>query len=338
MTTAQNSIFYNAAIEGYIAGSLQGRALTAVNGSPPDPTAPPAIATPADPSYAALAAEAVVWAAALDAAIPPDVMGSSQPGGTIFTSAGGGVAAVPSTDATGQTQFAQLTKARLIAALSYAVFSGRYDAQPAQDFNIDSEGTPLHIDYTSLATSTALAYQAAATGIVGAPHPANANNLLLEYGISWGGLAGILAGAPTGSIPDTIFDAAFSFIGKLAITAAGTGALAIPFDATISISSSNGMPIAPTGSPSIHQQAEYAKMRLIESITLAYTETRQTASLAAQNPGADLEPAILAWATANAPVITAAYGGLVDGLDFSIASTRKNPTLYNEAYCGFVAA
>ena len=78
-------------------------------------------------------------------------------------------------------------------------------------------------------------------------------------------------------------------------------------------------------------------MRLIESITLAYLEERNTFGLAAQNPGSDLSPAIAAWATANAPVIANAYAGLLAGLDLSTTSTVNNPTLYNEAYCGFVA-
>jgi hypothetical protein len=319
--TVNNAAFYNAAIEGYVAGSLKGRALAATNTG-----IPPAIGT-GDPSYVAITTEAPLWAAALDGAIPADVTGSPQPAGTVFTSAGAGVLAVPSTDATGETQFAQLAKTRIIAAIAQAAFSGRYDAQPAADFDVD-DGTPEPISYTARATAAAALYQTLASAVTSA---ANANNLLLEYGVILGGVAAIFGGA-TSPAADSTTTEAFAFVGDLGLK---TDAL-IAFDATLSISDVNGMPLSPT--TSTIQQGQYAKLRLMESIVTAYLEGRNTFSLVAQNPGSELSPAITAWAEANAPVIANAYAGLLPGLLLAVPGSAKNPTLYNEAYCGFVAA
>ena len=327
-----NNLFYNAAIEGYVAGSLKGRTLA--GGSPIAPLVnsgtPPAIGATPDPSFAAIALAATSWAGTLDAAIPTDDSASPQPAATIPTSViTTGVAIVPSTDATGETQFAQLAKARLVALASLGVFSGRYDAQPPADFDI-IDGTPTAIDYTSRATIIAAFYQKFAASVIAG---ASANNLILSFGCAWGGFAALLSGSPESAPIDTLTEQALAFAGALA----GTVDLLIPFDATITISDVNGFPLAPTGAPSGPQQFQYAKMRLIESITLAYLEERNTFGLAAQNPGSDLSPALAAWATANAPVIANAYAGLLAGLDLSTTSTGNNPTLYNEAYCGFVA-
>ena len=327
-----NNLFYNAAIEGYVAGSLKGRTLA--GGSPIAPLVnsgtPPAIGATPDPSFAAIALAATSWAGALDAAIPTDDSEFPQPAATIPTSViTTGVAIVPSTDATGETQFAQLAKARLVALASLGVFSGRYDAQPPADFDI-IDGTPTAIDYTSRATIIAAFYQKFAASVIAG---ASANNLILSFGCAWGGFAALLSGSPESAPIDTLTEQALAFAGALA----GTVNLLIPFDATITISDVNGFPLAPTGAPSGPQQFQYAKMRLIESITLAYLEERNTFGLAAQNPGSDLSPALAAWAAANAPVIANAYAGLLAGLDLSTTSTGNNPTLYNEAYCGFVA-
>ena len=326
-----NNLFYNAAIEGYVAGSLKGRTLA--GGSPIAPLVnsgtPPAIGGTPDPSFAAIALAAERWAGTLDAAIPTDDTATPQPAATIPTSVAGGVAIVPSTDATGETQFAQLAKARLVALASLGVFSDRYDAQPPADFNI-IDGTPTAIDYTSRASLVAAFYQESATSVIAG---ASANNLILSFGCAWGGAAALLSGSPESAPIDTPTEQAFAFAGALAVAVD----LLIPFDATITISDVNGFPLAPTGAPSGPQQFQYAKMRLIESITLAYLEERNTFGLAAQNPGSELSPAITAWATANAPVIANAYAGLLAGLDLSTTSTVNNPTLYNEAYCGFVA-
>ena len=327
-----NNLFYNAAIEGYVAGSLKGRTLA--GGSPIAPLVnsgtPPAIGGTPDPSFAAIALAATSWARALDAAIPTDDSESPQPATSIPTSViTTGVAIVPSTDATGETQFAQLAKARLIAITSYGVFSGRYDAQPPADFDI-IDGEPTAISYTSRASLVAALYQEfAGTVIAGA----SGNNLILAFGCTWGGFAAILGGSPESAPVDTTTEQAFAFIGALAVATD----LLIPFDATITISDVNGFPLAPTGAPSGPQQRQYAKMRLIESITLAYLEGRNTFGLAAQNPGSKLSPAIAAWAAANAPVVANAYVGLTAGLDLSTTSAHNNPTLFNEAYCGFVA-
>jgi hypothetical protein len=311
MTAPNNAIFYNAAIEGYIAGSIKGRALTGTNTG-----TPPAIGTP-DPSYAALAAEAILWAEALDAAIPTDDVAAPQPAGTIPTGvASTGVAIVPTV---GTTQFAQIVKTKLIAALSYGAFSGRYNAQ------IDE---PTEGDYTATAAAIAAIFQEFTTAVTDS---ATANNLVLEYGVLWGGFAGIFAGAQT-PVVDTQTGESFAFVGALG----GIVDTGIPNDTTISQVS--GMPLSPSVSPSGPQQFQLAKARLIQSIALAFVEGRATTSLVAQNPGAELAPAITAWGTANAPVIINAYTALIAGLDLSTTSSHKNPTLYNEAYCGFVAA
>jgi hypothetical protein len=325
----QNNLYYDAAIEGYVAGSIKGRVLAAVNGTPPNPMAPPAIAAPADPSYAAIALEAERWAGFLDAAIPTDDTASPQPVGSIPTGViTTGVAIVPSTDATGNTQFAQLVKSRLVAIISYAVFSGRYDAQPAGDFDVD-DGTPEPIDYTVKAASVAAIYQQLALQVTSA---SAANNLLLEWGTFLGGFASVLSGPSLAPI-DSVTGPSIGFIGELGIK---VDAL-IAFDATISISDVNGMPLAPTGAPSAPQQQELAKLRLMESVVLAYLENRNPVSLAAQNTGSGLDAFIVAWATANALPIANAYTGLLAGLDLSTTSAHDNPTLYNEAYCGFVS-
>jgi hypothetical protein len=326
-----NNLFYNAAIEGYVAGSMNGRVLAGGNPIAPlvNSGTPPAIGATPDPSFAAVALAAERWAGFLDTAIQTDDGAAPQPAGTIPTGTSGtGVAIIPSTDATGETQFAQLAKARLIALASLGIFSDRYDAQPPQDFNI-IDGTPEPIDYTARATQLAAFYNEFALPVVTG---ASSNNLVLSFGCAWGGFAALLSGSPTSPPIDTATEQAFAFAGALA----GAVDLLIPFDATITISDVNGFPLAPTGTPSAPQQRELAKMRLIESVTLSYLENRNTFGLAAQNQ-MDLSDAITAFATANKQVIVNAYTGLLAGLDLSTTSTGNNPSLYNEAYCGFIA-
>jgi hypothetical protein len=330
-----NNLFYNAAIEGYVAGSMKGRVLA--GGDPIAPLVnsgtPPAIGTTPDPSFAAIALQAETWAGALDLAIPTDDGSPSQPAGTIPTgTVSTGVAIIPSTDATGETQFAQLAKARLIALASLGIFSDRYDAQPPQDFDI-VDGTPEAIVYTKRAAKLAAFYDEFALSVIAG---ASANNLILSFGCAWGGFAALLSGSPISPPIDTTTVEAFAFAGALAVAVD----LLIPFDATITINPSTpstGFPLAPTGTPSGPQQRQLAKMRLMESVTLAYLENRDTFGLSAQNQ-MDFSTAIAAFAAANKQVIVNAYTGLLAGLDLSTTSTGNNPTLYNEAYCGFVAA
>jgi hypothetical protein len=330
-----NNLFYNAAIEGYVAGSMKGRVLA--GGDPIAPLVnsgtPPAIGATPDPSFAAIALQAETWAGALDAAIPTDDSASPQPAATIPTGTiGTGVAIIPSTDATGETQFAQLAKARLIALASLGIFSDRYDAQPPQDFDI-VDGTPEAIVYTKRAAKLAAFYDEFALSVIAG---ASANNLILSFGCAWGGFAALLSGSPISPPIDTTTEEAFAFAGALAVAVD----LLIPFDSTITINPttpSTGFPLAPTGTPSGPQQRQLAKMRLMESVTLAYLENRDTFGLSAQNQ-MDLSTAIAAFAAANKQVIVNAYTGLLAGLDLSTTSTGNNPTLYNEAYCGFVAA
>src|ERR1700677_1243700 len=190
-----NNLYYNAAIEGYVAGSMKGRVLAGGNPIAPlvNSGTPPAIGTTPDPSFAAIALQAEVWAGALDLAIPTDDGSPSQPTGTIPTgTVSTGVAIIPSTDATGETQFAQLAKARLIALASLGIFSDRYDAQPPQDFDI-VDGTPEAIVYTKRATKLATFYGEFALSVITG---ASANNLILSFGCAWGGFAALLSGSP----------------------------------------------------------------------------------------------------------------------------------------------
>jgi hypothetical protein len=329
-----NNLFYNAAIEGYVAGSMKGRVLAGGNPIAPlvNSGTPPAIGTTPDPSFAALTLQAETWAGALDAAIQTDDSASPQPAATIPTGTiSTGVAIIPSTDATGETQFAQLAKARLIALASLGIFSDRTDIQlPGVDI---SEPFPVPIVYTARATKLATFYDEFALSVISG---ASANNLLLSFGCAWGGFAALLSGSPTSPPIDTTTEEAFAFAGALAVAVD----LLIPFDATITINPSTpstGFPLAPTGTPSGPQQGQLAKMRLMESVTLAYLENRDTFGLSAQNQ-MDLSDAITAFAAANKQVIVNAYTGLTTGLDLSTTSAHNNPTLYNEAYCGFVAA
>ena len=99
MTFPQNVVLYNAAITGYLAGHIKGRRLA---GGVPlaqlvNSGTPPAIGTP-DPSFAALASEAVSWATAFDALIAPDVSGTPIPSGSQYitvVTGGAGVAVAP---------------------------------------------------------------------------------------------------------------------------------------------------------------------------------------------------------------------------------------------------
>ena len=99
MTFPQNVVLYNAAITGYLAGHIKGRRLA---GGVPlaqlvNSGTPPAIGTP-DPSFAALASEAVSWATAFDALIAPDVSGTPIPSETQYitvVTGGAGVAVAP---------------------------------------------------------------------------------------------------------------------------------------------------------------------------------------------------------------------------------------------------
>ena len=99
MTFPQNVVLYNAAITGYLAGHIKGRRLA---GGVPlaqlvNSGTPPAIGTP-DPSFAALASEAVSWATAFDALIAPDVSGTPIPSESQYitvVTGGAGVAVAP---------------------------------------------------------------------------------------------------------------------------------------------------------------------------------------------------------------------------------------------------
>ena len=99
MTFPQNVVLYNAAITGYLAGHIKGRRLA---GGVPlaqlvNSGTPPAIGTP-DPSFAALASEAVSWATAFDALIAPDVSGTPIPSESQYITVvtdGAGVAVAP---------------------------------------------------------------------------------------------------------------------------------------------------------------------------------------------------------------------------------------------------
>jgi len=108
MTTANNAILFNAALNGYLAGALAGAPLTD--------------STQAD--YAGIVSSAVAWATEIDSIIPTDDGASPQPAGTqpisVVTT---GVAIAPTT---GTILEGQLAKTSLMTQLSYGVAFQRY--------------------------------------------------------------------------------------------------------------------------------------------------------------------------------------------------------------------
>jgi hypothetical protein len=315
MTTPNNAILWNASLEGYLAGQLSDRRITAVNTG-----TPPAIGTP-DPSYAALAAEGTPWATAMDAATPNDNAG--VPAGTIPISViATGVAVVPSTDATGDTEYAQVVKARTLAACALAIFETRYyaSASPA----------PLtQAEFAALTATVEAMYLEAVGGVISGKSLGTQHSFLLENAVLAGGI-GAIFGKTQNFDNDLTFDTALGYVASLAQAVDLLIANAVTIgDGAVTLNQGSGYPVAPT--TGVKQDAVLGAFRLLFSITLAYLETRPTGQLLASVPVAG------AWGTNNAApiaaVFTAAQGGLCTG-----GSTPNNPLLYNEAYCAFIAA
>jgi hypothetical protein len=308
MTAANNALLYNAALEGFVAGTVKGRWLTAVNSG-----TPPAIGTK-DPSYLALVGQAAFFAEALDAAVPTDDTASPQPAGTEAISVITTGVAIATT--TGPISFGQLSKTRLFAATALGYVEGRYYPQPTALTN-----TQL----ASLAASVALTYQQIAVPVT-QPFTSTpvTNNELLYFAAYAGIVAGCFSATP-GGVPSSQF---LLFEGYAQFLSSAIDA-AIANDATISTNASQGPAAAP--STGAIQLAQLGKTKLLYSIALAVSEQRNPLSV-----GLTTTPEYEAWAAEVAPAIIAAYKALVGGVTTG-ATAILNPLLWNEAYAGFIA-
>jgi hypothetical protein len=369
--SANNVILFNAAVTGYVGGSVRGRPL--MGGNPIGPIVnsgtPPAIGTP-DPSFAAITAGASVFASALDAAIAAAGFSAGAglhdgatgaatgyPSGTIGTA--GALGATPQqaanpgftsvediTGTTGGIQFAQFAKSRLLSALSRSAFDGRYYAQGVEIEGALS-GPPTVAEYASLASSITTLYAQAAnnvkTGLTGT------NNLLLWYGCFAGALSSFSGGQ--GGYDPTYQPTVQAFAALTSLAAAVDAGLGISYDSTISQAGGTAgvaaYPLAPVAShgaasnaQSIVEQTQLAKMRLMEAITAGYLQGRSTVSLYTQFTAS--EPSGASWAAANAPVIAKVYNTISGLTQMSAAGATatmyNNPQFYNEAYCAFITA
>jgi hypothetical protein len=308
MVAANNALLFNAALEGFVAGTVKGRWLTAINSG-----TPPATGTK-DPSYLALVGQAAFFAEALDAAVPTDDVASPQPAGTQAISVITTGVAIATT--TGPIQFGQLSKCRLFAGTALGFVEGRYYPQPS---------TLTNTQLASLAASVAATYQQIALPVV---QPVTispvSNNELLYYAAYAAAIAGTFSATP-GGIPSAQLGAVEGYIQFLA-SAIDAG---IANDATISTNASGGPAAAP--STGAIQIAQYGKTKLLYSIVLAVSEQRNPLSL-----GFTTNPEFQAWAAEVAPAIIGAYKALVGGVTVG-ATAILNPLLYNEAYAGFIA-
>jgi hypothetical protein len=311
MATPNNSLLYNAAIEGLVAGAIKGRWLTKTNTG-----TPPAIGTP-DPFYAELAIQCTALATEFDAAVANDHTGAAQPSGSqaisVVTT---GVAIVPST---GAIQYGQLVKERLFAGLSLTVLEGRpYNGLPTADF-------------AGIATALAAVYLAAATFVVQpADFLVSVNNQLLIFAAYAAVIAGQNLGADS-SLPSS--DASVSVAYALSLGTAIDALIAN--DALISASAgtgNGGAAIAPEPDSTFKTQLnQLGKVRLMYSCVLAYMESRSPGSIT----GADTAT-ITAWGVTNAPAIVGLYKAGLVNLQ-TIPVNLNNPELWNQAYCGYIA-
>jgi hypothetical protein len=317
MTAPNNSLLYNAAAEGLVAGAIKGRWLTAKNSG-----TPPAIGTP-DPSYAALAAQVTQLATEFDSKVANDHAGAAQPTGTqaisVVTT---GVAIVPST---GAIQFGELIKTRLMAGLSLSVLEGRpYTAVPSAELlNIANAVSAIYLD-------------AAAFVVQPADFLVSVNNQLLIFAAIAGALAGFNLGGNT-SFPTDNSNNVTAFIGYALALGEGIDTL-IANDASISAGAgtgNGGAAIAPEpDSNAVIQLNQSGKVRLMYSCVLAYLESRSATSITIGGAAPDAA-AITAWGATNAPAIVALYkAGLVN---LQLAPVNLfNPELWNQAYCGYI--
>jgi len=108
MTTYNNALLFNAALNGYLSGAMLGANLT-------DPTAS---------DYSNIVTQAQAWAAELDSLIPTDTAGAPQPAGSTGISVvTTGVAILPTTTPVYESQ---LQKTGLIQSLSMGIAFQRY--------------------------------------------------------------------------------------------------------------------------------------------------------------------------------------------------------------------
>jgi hypothetical protein len=333
--TVNNSLLYNAAICGYLAGHISERFLTKVLAS--------------DASYVALANEAVQWAKALDGEIGPDTVVSAPlgdlPAGTVAITAGSAQAIISATGGTsgsttqGVYNQGELGKARLIEMLALAAFESRYYAQPSQDALTTAEfGTlALRLSDSYLQQET---IDSPETGLTGNTVITTSANTIVAVGIWTGVVAGILLLNQEGLPPDQTLA-----LTAVALYLAGAVDAIVPQDSTIS--DTNGAVLSPfvTLAPAntTTQGAEIGKNRLALSIAIATMEARSTFSLQQFGPASNLnQTAISNWAAAVAPPLAAAYlacepGIVIEAAIPPAAGGVNNPLLYNEAYCGFIA-
>jgi hypothetical protein len=321
MPTPNNAILWNASLEGYLAGQLANRRITAVNTG-----TPPAIGTP-DPSYAALAAEGTQWATAMDTATLNDNAGTPVPADTIPISfVTTGVAIVPSTDATGDTEFAQVVKARTMAGCALAVFESRYYAGSATALT--------EIEFTAL-TETVEAMYLEGVDLVTSGRPlGSGHSFLVQHAVFAGGL-GAIFGETQSFTDDSTFIVAIGYVSALgqAVDLLIANGVTVG-DGAVAINQGSGYPVAPT--TGVKQDAVLGAFRLLFSITLAYLETRPTGQLFAQGNFSNIA-FIEAWGVSNAPPIAAVFAAAQSGLCTG-GSAPLNPLLYNEAYCAFIAS
>jgi hypothetical protein len=367
MTFPNNVLIYNASIVGYLAGHIRGRRLTQVNTG-----TPPSIGVPS-PSYASLASEATQWAEALDATIAPDISPNGVPTGTQYISVvtgGVGVAIAPTSVASpppptgGQITQAQIAKVRLIEMLSLAAFETRYYAQPEPltDAEFASLASTVSGSYLGTSGSGIVLADIASTPVIGLT-----NNNLIGQAVFDGFIGGLLLLNQGSAQAVPITALAYS---AAAVLAFEVDAL-VPFDASITVSTGDHDALTPGVISTANagtESLQIGKTRLMLSIVLAVMETRSTFSLSQFGTGVggigsvDLA-AIGAWAEEVAPAIAAVYTACVGnsnagaftpgspGIVGSAATAPPVPTpmgsgpdelwnvgLFNEAYCGFIAA
>lgn len=303
---ANNALLYNAALEGFIAGEVKDRWLTAVNAG-----TPPVIGTP-DPSYTALVGQSALFAVECDSKIPTDDAASPQPAGsTAISVITTGVAIAPTT---GAIQSAQLAKTKLMAAITLGIIEGRYYGQPA---------VLQPADFSSVVTASLAAYLQLAAQV---QNLTNTNNEVIFFGANAGLLAGMFSASP-GTFAADEFTLVIQFASALA-TAIDAG---IPNDTAMSANNGVALPANTNGAV---QQGQLAKQRLIYSICLAVMQQRNPLSnlTVLQNP--------TPWITANSPQIIAAYKAISPSLISTPldATPPFNPILWNEAFNGFVSA
>ena len=105
---ANNALLFNSALEGFITGAIAGGAQS----------------DPVSADYAGLVNQGVVFATAMDAAIPTDTAGAPQPAGTPGISIAGGAAIQPA--GSSAVVEAQNFKTNLMQGLAYSAAFQRF--------------------------------------------------------------------------------------------------------------------------------------------------------------------------------------------------------------------